>query len=59
MVLERRDLELENEQHDDDGEHAIAEGLDARKPHLPVLEPLEQAEILDLLISRRTAAAGT
>jgi hypothetical protein len=41
LFLERRNLELEDEQCDDDREYAVAERFDARKPQLAAFEPIE------------------
>jgi hypothetical protein len=41
VFLERRNLELDDEQCDDDREHAVAERLDARTPQLAAFEPIE------------------
>jgi hypothetical protein len=43
MILERRYLELEHEQRHHDGEHAVAESLDAGQAQLALPEAIEQS----------------
>jgi len=49
----QRNLQLENEQRHNDGEHAVAERLDAPEAQFSGLEPIEQTHVTFRIAAKR------